>query len=37
VYTVNDEADMRRMIAMGVDGMFTDHPDVLLRLTSLPT
>jgi glycerophosphoryl diester phosphodiesterase len=32
VYTVNREADMRRMIDLGVDGMFTDHPDVLLGL-----
>ncbi len=32
VYTVNREAEMRRMISLGVDGMFTDHPDVLLRL-----
>jgi glycerophosphoryl diester phosphodiesterase len=32
VYTVNREADMRRMIDLGVDGIFTDHPDVLLEL-----
>lgn len=32
VYTVNEPAAMRRMIALGVDGMFTDHPDVLLQL-----
>lgn len=34
VYTVNHEPDMQRMIDLGVDGMFTDHPDVLLRLSS---
>lgn len=28
-YTVNDEAEMRRLIALGVDGMFTDYPDRL--------
>jgi len=32
VYTVNREADMRRMLSLGVDGIFTDHPDVLLGL-----
>lgn len=31
-YTVNEEADMRRLLDLGVDGMFTDHPDVLLRI-----
>jgi glycerophosphoryl diester phosphodiesterase len=25
-YTVNDTYDMRRLIALGVDGIFTDHP-----------
>lgn len=28
-YTVNDAADMRALLARGVDGMFTDRPDVL--------
>jgi glycerophosphoryl diester phosphodiesterase len=27
VYTVNDPADMRELIALGVDGIFTDFPD----------
>ncbi|MGH7503050.1 MAG: glycerophosphodiester phosphodiesterase [Longimicrobiales bacterium] len=31
-YTVNEPVDMRRMLAMGVDGMFTDLPDVLASL-----
>jgi glycerophosphoryl diester phosphodiesterase len=31
-YTVNDESEMRRLLALGVDGMFTDHPDRLLAL-----
>ena len=31
-YTVNEEAEMRRLIALGVDGMFTDYPDRLARL-----
>ena len=30
-YTVNDEPVMRRLIRVGVDGMFTDFPDVLIR------
>jgi glycerophosphoryl diester phosphodiesterase len=28
-YTVNEAAEMRRLIALGVDGMFTDFPDRL--------
>jgi glycerophosphoryl diester phosphodiesterase len=27
-WTVNDEADIRRILAMGVDGLITDYPDV---------
>ncbi|HEY7379944.1 MAG TPA: glycerophosphodiester phosphodiesterase [Gaiella sp.] len=29
VYTVNDAARMRELAALGVDGIFTDRPDVL--------
>ena len=29
VWTVNDESDMRRMIALGVDGIISDYPDRL--------
>jgi glycerophosphoryl diester phosphodiesterase len=29
VWTVNDDADMRRLLAWGVDGLVTDRPDLL--------
>jgi len=32
VWTVNDEADMKRLLEMGVHGIITDYPDRLLRL-----
>lgn len=32
VWTVNEEADMRRLIDMGVDGIITDYPDRLARV-----
>jgi glycerophosphoryl diester phosphodiesterase len=32
VWTVNDDKDLARMLAMGVDGIVTDYPDRLLRL-----
>jgi glycerophosphoryl diester phosphodiesterase len=32
VFTVNREEDMRRMLELGVDGMFTDYPDRLRAL-----
>jgi glycerophosphoryl diester phosphodiesterase len=31
-WTVNDPADMRRLIDMGVDGIITDYPDRLRRV-----
>jgi glycerophosphoryl diester phosphodiesterase len=34
VWTVNDEADMRRLIGWGVDGIISDYPDVLARIAS---
>jgi glycerophosphoryl diester phosphodiesterase len=32
VWTVNTEADMRRMMVLGVDGIISDYPDVLRRV-----
>jgi len=32
VWTVNDPADMRRMIEWGVDGIISDRPDLLRRI-----
>jgi glycerophosphoryl diester phosphodiesterase len=32
VWTVDDEADMRALLALGVDGIVTDRPDVLARV-----
>ena len=32
VWTVNDPADMRYLIRIGVDGIITDQPDVLLGI-----
>jgi glycerophosphoryl diester phosphodiesterase len=31
-WTINDVAGMERMLALGVDGIITDHPDRLLEL-----
>ncbi|MGH7507007.1 MAG: glycerophosphodiester phosphodiesterase [Longimicrobiales bacterium] len=31
-YTVNEEVEMRRLIGLGVDGLFTDDPGVLVRV-----
>ena len=32
VWTVNEEADMKRLLDMGAQGILTDYPDRLLRL-----
>lgn len=34
VYTVNDERRMRRLVELGIDGIFSDRPDVLRRVVS---
>ena len=31
MWTVNDPADMRRMIEWGVDGIISDRPDLLRK------
>ncbi len=36
VWTVNHEADMKRLLDMGVQGILTDYPDRLLRLMGRP-
>ena len=30
-YTLNDEVDMERLINEGIDGAFTNHPDLLRK------
>jgi glycerophosphoryl diester phosphodiesterase len=32
IWTVNKEADMRRLLEMGVDGIMTDYPDRLVKV-----
>jgi glycerophosphoryl diester phosphodiesterase len=34
IYTVNDENKMRRLIKMGVSGIFTNNPDILKRVVT---
>jgi glycerophosphoryl diester phosphodiesterase len=31
-WTINDEESMKRLIALGIDGIMTDYPDRLLKL-----
>ena len=33
-WTVNEEADMRRLLALGVDGLVTDRADLALRVVA---
>jgi len=35
-WTVNNEDDMRRLLALGVDGVMTDYPDRLLKVLGRP-
>jgi glycerophosphoryl diester phosphodiesterase len=32
VWTANDEPDLRRMVALGVDAIITDRPDLALAI-----
>lgn len=34
VWTVNAEADMRRLLALGADGLMSDRPDLLFRVAA---
>ena len=35
VWTVNEEAEMRSLLALGVDGIITDFPARLLKLLAI--
>jgi glycerophosphoryl diester phosphodiesterase len=35
VYTVNDPPEMRRLIELGVDGLFTDDPARALEILAM--
>jgi glycerophosphoryl diester phosphodiesterase len=35
-YTVNETADLERMVVLGIDGVFSDYPDRALAITARP-
>jgi len=37
VWTIDDEADMRKLLSWGVDGIMTDRPDVLAKVLHGPS
>jgi glycerophosphoryl diester phosphodiesterase len=37
VWTVDDEAELRRMVALGVDAIITDVPDLMVQLLRSPS
>ena len=36
VFTVDDPTEMRRLLAIGVDGLFTNHPDRMRQIVDAP-
>jgi glycerophosphoryl diester phosphodiesterase len=36
VYTVDDPGEMRRLLALGVDGLFTNYPDRMRQIVDAP-
>ena len=36
VFTVDDAAEMRRLLDLGVDGLFTNHPDRMRVIVDAP-
>jgi len=32
IWTINEEADMLRFIDLGLDGIMTDRPDILMQI-----
>jgi glycerophosphoryl diester phosphodiesterase len=36
VYTVDDPGEMRRLLALGVDGLFTNSPDRMRQIVDAP-
>ena len=37
VYTVNETAELLRLMEMGVDAVFTDHADTMVEMTQIPS